>query len=229
MLLSDFDALLHSAVSEIISSARLHVMSSQLERQEREAEPGPFRLEMKQEGRFYAEAWTPEGYVLGRSPSLEGADLKFPASGLGQGKRAVTLPNGNPGRAEVLSPALFSPEDSERALKERLERLSRGRSATVTQEVIGRERADLEQHWKNMPKSLILMVAMDRSDLDGTLRRLALVLCSVGLLMLLLTTLAVTAISHHGLAPLQQVADQASRVDTSNLNFRFATRKMLPN
>jgi len=73
---------------------------------------------------------------------------------------------------------------------------------------------------------IVLTVAGDRTELDRSLQRLALVLWGVGLSVLGLTALTVTAISRWGLAPLQAVANQAGQIDASKLDYRFPTAQL---
>jgi two-component system sensor histidine kinase QseC len=74
---------------------------------------------------------------------------------------------------------------------------------------------------RGYPQALFILVAAEQGELLAALQRLSLVLWGVGLILLAATALVVTIVSRRGLAPLQSVADQASRIDASKLDARF--------
>ncbi len=71
------------------------------------------------------------------------------------------------------------------------------------------------------PIDVVLVVAVDRQDLDRTLRLLALVFSSVGLLLAATIVIAVSTGLRRGLTPLDTLADRASRIDARSLGMRF--------
>jgi signal transduction histidine kinase len=71
------------------------------------------------------------------------------------------------------------------------------------------------------PIDAILLVAVNRQELDQTLRLLAAVLAGVGLLLAATIALAVSSGLRRELAPLDTLADQASRIDAHSLAIRF--------
>jgi signal transduction histidine kinase len=203
ILLHDFNLMLRSTVLQVIRTVRGPLL-------EKADEERTFSVELSEGLPIYFQAWTPDGRVLGRSASLEKRDLKFSLPKTNEQLLDARLPNGHDARAIVISITLGEEEAArERALKERME------------EAMGRRLIEL-------PKSrpIILMVAADRTELDATLQRLSLVLWTVGLLVLALTALVVTWVSRRGLAPLQEVADQAGRIDAAKLDFRFPTQNL---
>lgn len=72
----------------------------------------------------------------------------------------------------------------------------------------------------------ILVMAVDRSDLDKPLRTLALVLAGCGLLMLALTAGAMPILLRRGLAPLDRLAEETKHIDADSLSRRFLTEGM---
>jgi two-component system sensor histidine kinase QseC len=71
------------------------------------------------------------------------------------------------------------------------------------------------------PAEAILVVATLRHDLDRTLATLQLVLAGGGLLMLATTALVVPRVLRRELTPLQQLAQEAGRIDAASLSARF--------
>ena len=72
------------------------------------------------------------------------------------------------------------------------------------------------------PRILSLVLTQDRSALDHTLAQLFAVLASVGGVTLAGTALLVTASVKSGLRPLDEIGRQATRIDASSLDTRFA-------
>jgi two-component system sensor histidine kinase QseC len=70
---------------------------------------------------------------------------------------------------------------------------------------------------------LLIVVASHRHELDETLATLALVLTGSGSLVLVATALIVPRVLRRELSPLNQLADQASRITADSLAHRFAT------
>jgi two-component system sensor histidine kinase QseC len=68
---------------------------------------------------------------------------------------------------------------------------------------------------------LAIVVASDRRELDETLATLALVLAASGALLLVATTLIVPRVLRRELAPLDQLAEQAGRINADSLSTRF--------
>ena len=71
------------------------------------------------------------------------------------------------------------------------------------------------------PIELTIVVASDRRELDETLALLALVLLGCGALLLVATAAIVPRVLRHELAPLDQLADQAARINADSLSTRF--------
>jgi two-component system sensor histidine kinase QseC len=74
---------------------------------------------------------------------------------------------------------------------------------------------------------VILVVASERKSLDKTLATFAFVLSSAGLLLLIATGMIVPRVLQKELLPLDQLAEQASRIDAESLSIRFET-ELLP-
>ncbi len=70
---------------------------------------------------------------------------------------------------------------------------------------------------------LTIVVASDRRELNETLVVLALVLLGCGALLLVATGIIVPRVLRHELAPLDQLAEQATRIHADSLSTRFAT------
>ncbi len=76
------------------------------------------------------------------------------------------------------------------------------------------------------PSEIVLVVASDRRGLDRTLTTLGCVLSGCGVLLLAATALLVPRVLKGELAPLNQLADQAARVNANSLATRFPTELM---
>jgi two-component system sensor histidine kinase QseC len=70
---------------------------------------------------------------------------------------------------------------------------------------------------------VVLLLGGGRASLDGALRTVQLALVAVGLLVLLAVALVVTRVVPAALRPLEQVAEQALRIDAPTLDLRFPT------
>ncbi len=68
---------------------------------------------------------------------------------------------------------------------------------------------------------VVLAVASVRSDLDRTLRTLLILLASCGAALLAATAFVVPRVLRRGLSPLQNLADDAARIDAGTLSARF--------
>jgi signal transduction histidine kinase len=86
--------------------------------------------------------------------------------------------------------------------------------------------AEEDQPARLHPPTVTLVVALDRVGLDRTLAGICTGLVLVGAVVLLATTLVVTASVRRGLAPLAAVGQQAAMIDASSLQTRFATDRM---
>jgi two-component system sensor histidine kinase QseC len=71
------------------------------------------------------------------------------------------------------------------------------------------------------PADLSIIFASDRRDLDEGLSVLAVVLLGCGVLMLLATAFIVPRVLRQELAPLDRLAEEASRIDANSLSTRF--------
>src|ERR1022692_412256 len=71
------------------------------------------------------------------------------------------------------------------------------------------------------PVELSIVLASDRRELDETLAVLAVVLLGCGALLLVATGLIVPRVLGRGLAPLNQVAEQTTRINADSLSTRF--------
>jgi signal transduction histidine kinase len=76
------------------------------------------------------------------------------------------------------------------------------------------------------PREIVLVVASDRRGLDRTLATLGCVLFGCGVLLLAATMLLVPRVLRDELAPLNELADQAARVNADSLATRFSTDSM---
>jgi len=72
------------------------------------------------------------------------------------------------------------------------------------------------------PVELSIVLASDRRELDETLAVLAVVLLGCGALLLVVTGLIVPRVLGRGLAPLNEVAEQTTRIDADSLSTRFS-------
>ena len=73
---------------------------------------------------------------------------------------------------------------------------------------------------------VVLVLAGARSDLDRTLRTLLLLLIGCGAALLAVTALVVPRVLRRGLTPLQDLADEAARIDAGSLTARFPDRNL---
>lgn len=76
---------------------------------------------------------------------------------------------------------------------------------------------------KSSTSTVVLVVASDRRELDRMLAALALALGASGLFLLAMTALTVPPVLRRELAPLDQLAEQASRITADSLATRFPT------
>ena len=76
------------------------------------------------------------------------------------------------------------------------------------------------------PSELLLVVASDRRGLDRTLATMGCMLFGCGGLLLAATALLVPRVLRGELAPLNELADQAARVNADSLTERFPTNSM---
>lgn len=147
----------------------------------------------------FFEMWLADGTVVKHSESGQGTDLpqKF---GTPENPKYwnLTLPSGARGRAAGVR---FTPQIDKGARRDQTS------TATVGE--------------------VILVVASERKSLDKTLAIFALVLSSAGLLLLIATGLIVPRVLQKELLPLDQLAEQASRIDAESLSIRFET-ELLP-
>lgn len=212
LLIRDFEAALRSAEPEVFGTIRDQMMERFVNGNEMQ-----FQLrDTLMKTAAYVEVWTSDGGVVGRSASLDGADIPFPGPPPAEQTfwKDVTLPNGLRAHALV---TIFRPlPDEGNPL------VSSQQNPPVPDEA-NRERMEMAKLLQRLPVSMIVLIARDRSELDGTLRRLSLVLWTAGTTMLLVTTMVVMLVSRRGLAPLHKVADQADQIDAAKLHFRFGT------
>ena len=211
-LRKDFDATLHSAFAEIERTTWGPIIEKPLEFHvfKTAGKPGPT---------LYFEVWTEDQKLLGRSDSLEGRDLAM-APATQPKPQNLSLPGGRPGRglaARTVIPKEFG--SSEGWLKEYME-------AGLRERVVKEENEARERKSRQIPKALIIAVAGDSSEMEAAVRRLAWVLWTFGLMVLGVAIAVVALVSRRGLAPLQQVAEQAGCIDASSLDFRFTTRDL---
>jgi signal transduction histidine kinase len=218
LLLRDFDMVLRSVEPEALVNVR-----NQLREHSGDGREITFELnETLAKSGVYVEAWTPEGKVLARSGSLEGGDLPFPGTPPSTGLLWQDSNASNLGRVRALALNLDS------HIREPDAYSVSGPGNATSPEIAAREKekAALEMRLGGLPKSVVLAIARNRTELDATLRRLSRVLWITGLLMVFLTAPIVTTISRRGLAPLERVGEQAARIDASKLGFRFPTEDL---
>jgi signal transduction histidine kinase len=207
VLLRDLDMVIRSAAPEVTRTLRAQLM---------EGLPGS-EVESKltrESASVQVEAWTADGRVVYRSASLQNADLPFSKTP----RLDVKLPDGHNARTLVLT----TPLD----VNGRIEVLTQARLKARDEGAATTHLTEQEHRLRELPASIIVMIARDRTGLDATLRILSLVLWGVGLLMLLLTVAVVMFVGSRGLAPLHRVGEQASRIDASKLDFRFPTNDL---
>lgn len=147
---------------------------------------------------FY-ELWDSEGLVIARSETLKQGDLPRPVGSFRHPKHwSLRLPDGKSGRAVgVEFPS------------------RRGASQGETADVVG-----------TPPRSLQLVVATNREELDEMLHQLLGIVLGAGALILGATALLVPYALRRGLAPLAALAHQTSRIDAQSLDARFAIAEM---
>ena len=78
-----------------------------------------------------------------------------------------------------------------------------------------------EEHLSSAPDEIVLVVAADRHELDETLTALAFALLGCGAGLLVVTVVAVSRLLRRELAPLDALAEQASRINADSLAVRF--------
>jgi signal transduction histidine kinase len=71
-----------------------------------------------------------------------------------------------------------------------------------------------------------VVVASDRSYVDGLIARLNVTVIIAGVVMIAVITLVVPLVLRRGLRPLRAVADQASRIDANSLTERFSVEEL---
>lgn len=80
-----------------------------------------------------------------------------------------------------------------------------------------------DRETRNNPIDAVVVVAAQREDLDGRLRRLGVVLLGAGLGMLVATLVTVPLVLGPGLRPIRRFADRARAIDATTLGQRFPT------
>ncbi len=212
-LQKDFDAALRSACAEI----ERMTWGSIIEK------PEEFQI-FKMEGRreqppLYFEVWTEGGKLLGRSESLEGRDLAL-APAAQHGFQDLELAGGRPGRGMVVRTVIPKEFESSKGLiKDWME-------TSLRERLLKGENQAKERKFRQIPKAVVIAIAGDSSEMEAALRRLSWVLWTFGLMVFAVAIAVVAFVSQRGLAPLRQVAEQAGRIDASNLDFRFAAQDL---
>jgi two-component system, OmpR family, heavy metal sensor histidine kinase CusS len=150
----------------------------------------------------YFQIWDEAGTVLVRSPALGKQDLPLLAA-KNPVFKDINLPNGRPGRAIVLR---FAPvaEDDESGDVKNIQIQPAPASGT----------------------NITVAVASERGDLDRVMAILVSALLLVAAFIGLGTALVVTFVLRHGLKPLEQVAQEAAKIDAQSLHVRFSSDGM---
>jgi two-component system, OmpR family, heavy metal sensor histidine kinase CusS len=206
LLQDDFNSTMLAKARAIAGMVEQHRGKVDLEldyRTMREFEPGG-RCE-------YFELRRADGTILYRSHSLGSALLgATPGEEAVPAFRAVTLPDGRPGRLISLT---FQPADSE---EQEHPAAARGDSSLAP------DRPAQSQPAIDPP--ITLGLARETRLLDRTLARLAGMLVGVGSGTMLLCAVAMSLVIRRGLRPLDQLAQQISAIDED-----LAVRVSLPN
>ncbi|MCK4625720.1 MAG: sensor histidine kinase N-terminal domain-containing protein [Phycisphaerae bacterium] len=165
--------------------------SKKIELEFEEYDLGEFQ---RPDGPGYLQLWLSDGAVLHRSASLGSRDMERKSNSRTGSPmfRWVVLPNGRTGRAVELTFHSRVDEDDWR-------------------------RADQ----KRTGPMITLVLARDARPLEATLNSLRWVLVGVGLVALILSTGVLWLVIRRGLAPLNQVAEQISRLGDRDLAERI--------
>lgn len=158
----------------------------------------------------YFQLWFDSGEVLARSPSLGMADLpRVGGSVEAPGFRAVTLPNGRPGRAAgfVFLPKVENQDGDEGDRK-------------------GAKPTGQPKRRTARPQGVMLVVARESSELESQLRflRWLLIGSSAGAVVLALVTAWVVV--GRGLRPLNTLAAEIAEIRAARLDARVGTGSM---
>lgn len=147
----------------------------------------------------YYEVWHGEGPVLARSSSLEGGDLsRFEGGGEGPVVEDTVLPDGRQGRAAAF---WFHPKGEKEA--------EPGEG--------GDERAE---------QMLYMVIARSRENLDSDLLTLLGGFAVMGLLLGIGMVFTVRWLVGRNLDPLDSIAREISRIESTDLSHRFATERL---
>jgi two-component system sensor histidine kinase QseC len=150
----------------------------------------------------YFQIWDEDGTVLMRSPALGKQDLPRLAAQTPVFVD-IDLPEGRPGRAMLLR---FAPiaEDEE----------------------AGDSTKPQNQPAQATGKNITVAVASDRGDLDRVMALLVSALLLVAAFVGIGTVLVVSFVLRHGLKPLEQVAQEAAKIDIQSPHVRFSSDAM---
>jgi len=152
----------------------------------------------------FFQVWQDDGTVLERSPSLGKSDLPRGADvGEGPAMGNIVLADGRAGRSLELQ-VLPAADEDEKEDDERPRAKPAGAGA----------------------RSVRVVVAQDRSDLDRTLALLLSAMLLAAAVMVLGTVAIVALVVRRGLRPLGRVAEEAATIDAKSLGFRFSTDAM---
>jgi len=145
----------------------------------------------------YFQIWGEDGKVLLRSPALGIKDLPQAVANTPLFED-IDLPEGRPGKAIVLR---FVPviEDED---------VGNSNNQGQTAQVSG--------------KSVTVAVAQDRGDFDNVMTLLLSALLLVAAFIVIGTVVVVSLVVRQGLQPLQQVAQEAARINEQSLDIRFS-------
>jgi signal transduction histidine kinase len=197
------------AMAALIKPARDHV----------EAEL-PTRLRPLQEETelvAYYQVFDSNGQSLAKSPALHSADLPRQLGTLAQPALwNLVLPDGAPGRAIGVQFVARPP------LKE--QRLQPTNADPAARAIASQPKAPKPP--PPPPVEVGLVVAEDRTFLDGTLGALALTLLGAGGLSLVASVLFIVLMLRNCMTPLQRLASQTAAIDASSLATRFPTDQL---
>jgi len=203
ILFQDFDQMLRAAERDTLSILTRAI----LENRSRDEE---IMLEMRRDPPLYIQAWTKQGRVLARSAYPQPVNFDFIAATQDTVLADVRLPANQPGRGWVAPRRLFPFRD----------RAPRPGGEVVRHEpsVAGGGPGTANDR---MADEIILMIAADTREVALALTRLQRVLAIVGIVMIAVVVAIANFVTGRGLTPVRRVADQASRIDATNLNLRF--------
>lgn len=204
ILLRDFDAMVRAAERDTLSILMQAVL-------EGAGEGGEILLEMRRDPPVYIRAWTKEGKALARSAFPHPPEFQFVPATEDRLLASVELPLGRSGRGWIAPRPLFAVRDRPPMESGSVKHVRPGGGGPAPGS-------------QGRPEEIILMIAADTGEVTLALRRLQMVLVTVGVVMIAVVIAIANVVTSRGLAPVRQLADQASRIDAKTLDARFPTQ-----